>query len=70
MSRLRDEDFVRPSYAAILRQQEADARLSEPAHLGVAPPLGPEGPSAPDVRSKPQVQCWIVSDLEEPLLYI
>jgi hypothetical protein len=70
MTRLRDDDFARPSHAAILRQQRAEARLSEPAHIGVAPSVGPDGPGAPDAGNKPQVQYWIVCDPEEPLRYI
>lgn len=74
MSRLRDDNFAPLSHAAILRQQIADARLSEPAHVAVAPPAGPDGPPdglrAPDAGNEPQARCWIVCDPEEPLRYI
>jgi hypothetical protein len=70
MTRLRDDDFVRPSHAAILRQQRAEAPLAEPAHVGVAPSVGSYGPHAPDAENKRQQHCWVVSDLEEPLRYI
>lgn len=70
MSRLRDDDFVRPSHAAILRQQRADARLLEPAHISVAPSVESYGPHAPGAENERQPQCWIVCDPEEPLRYI
>ena len=70
MSRLRDDDFVRPSHAAILRQQRADAGLLEPAHVSIAPSVGSHGPHAPDAENERQPRCWIVCDPEEPLRYI
>lgn len=70
MTRLRDDDFVRPSHAAILRQQRAEAGLAEPAHVGAALPVGSDGPHAPGAEDKREPQCWVVCDLEEPLRYI
>ena len=70
MTRLRDDDFVLPSHAAILRQQKADACLSEPAHVGIAPPVGSENSHAPAAENKQQEPCWVVCDPEEPLRYI
>jgi hypothetical protein len=71
MTRLRDDDFVRPSCAAILRQQQADdARFLEPAHVGAAPSVGFDGSHAPGAENKRQEQCWVICDLEEPLRYI
>jgi hypothetical protein len=75
MTRRRDDHFVRPSHAAILRQQRADAqraeaRLLEPAHIGVAPSVGSYGLHAPDAENERQPRCWVVCDPEEPLRYI
>ena len=71
MTRLRDDDLVRPSHAAILRQRRAaEASLAEPAHIGAALPVGSYDPHAPEPENHREPRCWIVSDLEEPLRYI
>ena len=71
MTRLRDDDFVRPSHAAILRQRRAaEASLAEPAHVGAALPVGSDGLHAPEPENKREPQCWVVCDPEEPLRYI
>jgi hypothetical protein len=68
MSRLRDDNPMVPSHAAIVRQQAA--RLEEPAHLGAG--IDDRFGAAGTEHGQPleQQDCWVICDQEEPLLYI
>jgi hypothetical protein len=68
MNRLRDDYPMLPSHAAILRQQAAQAE--EPAHLGAVVDDRFGAPGIADGQQQKQQDCWVISDQEEPLIYI
>lgn len=70
MSRLRENDIVFPSHAAILRQQMAEGLVQQSTHVGVAPDMGFAVSRALEGPHPQQDDCRIVFDQDEALIYI
>lgn len=70
MSRLRENDIVFPSHAAILRQQMAKGFVEQSAHVDVAPDTRSAVSRALEGPHPQQDDCRIVFDQDESLIYI